>query len=668
MKKAVAFLVILILCISLFPMGASAQIEGDFSYTLENGEATITGYNGNGGTVIIPDTLGESPVVTIGEKAFMNCNTISIIKIPNGVTSIETAAFAHCSFLTSVKLPDSLKSIGINAFGDCEQLSSLSIPNSVTSIGGAAFSFCTGLTYIKFPNSITAIENRTFYWCSSLPSVEIPNGVITIGEEAFAYSGLTWVEFPNSVTTIGDSAFSGCSNLTSVTLPNSVTSIGRSAFYNCVELSSVTMPKNATVEENAFHATPYQLRKNIALALIIFLALDGILLVFIIKRRKKKMRITQAKQQALASQASAIQYTAPITNTQINNNVLIPTPKHPIAIPPQNNIPTKANSIKEEYSQILATLWPEWQLEQELGKGSYGVVYQAVRSDSSFRSFSAIKVVSIPSHSGEISSLRADGLDDAGIRTFFQGLAHDFVKEIQVMELLKGMQNVVGVEDYKVVEQKNEIGFHIFIRMELLTSFERYLEQNPITQQMVITLGKDICSALEWCHKERVIHRDIKPENLFVSHFGNFKLGDFGIARTLENATAGLSQKGTYNYMAPEVTNSNHYDHRVDIYSLGLVLHRLLNDRLPPFVTEENRMNAQARMTALERRLQGEDLPPPMYATPQLSQVILKACAFSPDQRYASASEMKAALEQVERGELQPPATFDETLSVRSVK
>lgn len=76
----------------------------------------------------------------------------------------------------------------------------------------------------------------------------------------------------------------------------------------------------------------------------------------------------------------------------------------------------------------------------------------------------------------------------------------------------------------------------------------------------MIRLGIDICKALELCQKYNVIHRDIKPENIFVSGSGDFKLGDFGIARTIERASSGLSKKGTYNYMAPEVYRGKSMD------------------------------------------------------------------------------------------------------------
>lgn len=318
--------------------------------------------------------------------------------------------------------------------------------------------------------------------------------------------------------------------------------------------------------------------------------------------------------------------------------------------------------------EVLKQIWPEWQIEgKPLGKGSFGVVYKAVRRDHNVESYAAIKVISIPADSSEVDSLRSEGLDMNATRTYLQGIVNDFVSEIQLMESLKGVQNIVSVEDYKVVEKTNEIGWDIYIRMELLTSFNTYICDKKLTEEEIIKLGCDICTALEICAKRNIIHRDIKPENIFINDFGYFKLGDFGIARKMENMTSGLSQKGTFNYMAPEVANSSEYDARVDTYSLGIVLYRLLNgNRLPFLDTEKQLLNPNERRNAVDRRIRGEELPAPCDASPAMADLILRACAYDPDMRFSSATDMKQALMSVANGTYQMAASnLDRTTSVR---
>lgn len=296
-------------------------------------------------------------------------------------------------------------------------------------------------------------------------------------------------------------------------------------------------------------------------------------------------------------------------------------------------------------TDILRNIWPEWHIVKIIGSGSFGTVYEAVRTEHSVSGSAAIKVISIPKNKSEIDSLRSGGLSRDATRTYLRGVVDDFVNEIQLMESLKGIQNIVSIEDYKVVEKRDEIGWDIFIRMELLKPFASVICNEILPEKEVIKLGIDICTALELCTKCNVIHRDIKPQNIFINRFGDYKLGDFGIARKLENVTGGLSMKGSPNYMAPEVAKSGNYDSKVDIYSLGIVLYQLMNkNRLPFLETEEQLRNPNAHTIAINRRMDGEVLPAPSDASPVMAKIILCACSYNPNNRFASPTAMKKAL------------------------
>lgn len=303
--------------------------------------------------------------------------------------------------------------------------------------------------------------------------------------------------------------------------------------------------------------------------------------------------------------------------------------------------------------ELLKTIWPEWTLGERIGAGSYGEVYEAIRSDYNVEGHAAIKIISIPNSEAEVDSLRADGMDLEASKTYLQNVVTDFVNEIQLMVSLEGSPNIVDVKDYRVVEKTEGIGWYIFIRMELLTSFGEYISDKKLSEADVIKLGCDICTALEICEKQNIIHRDIKPGNILVHKNGTFKLGDFGIARKLVNVSGGLSQKGTRNYMAPEVATSTKYDKRVDIYSLGLVLYRLLNEDRMPFLESKQLRSPLELERAIERRIQGEAIPIPIKASPEMADLILRACAFDPDKRFSSATEMKQALMDVANGTYQ---------------
>jgi serine/threonine protein kinase len=302
----------------------------------------------------------------------------------------------------------------------------------------------------------------------------------------------------------------------------------------------------------------------------------------------------------------------------------------------------------------ISKVWDKWKVESLIGEGAFGKVYKAVREEFGITSYCAIKVVSIPQSDAEMNSLRAEGLDDSGTATYFQGLVNDLVGEIKLMESMKGTPNIVSVEDYTVVPREGEVGWDIYIRMELLTPFTEYIKDKlPLPESEVIKLGIDVLSALEICGQRNVIHRDVKPDNIFVSEFGYYKLGDFGIARELEKSSGGnMSKKGTYNYMAPEVAHGQHYDASADTYSLGIVLYKLLNNNRLPFIdSDAAQVRYEDRKNAIDRRLGGETLPLMLGVGVDLEQVVLKACEFEPAKRFRSPGEFKSALEAVKKGE-----------------
>ncbi len=296
--------------------------------------------------------------------------------------------------------------------------------------------------------------------------------------------------------------------------------------------------------------------------------------------------------------------------------------------------------------EIIREVWPDWNVLRRIGRGSFGDVFECEKQEYDAVSRSAVKVISIPRDDTQIPELRAEGIREDGTGTYFKKIVDDCVKEIKMMESLKGESNIVYVEDFKVIQKPDGISWVILIRMELLTGFAKYLETHTMNEAQVLDLGIDICTALDVCYKKNIIHRDIKPANIMVTENGHFKLGDFGIARELSKRDIGLSAKGTYNYMAPEIRNIGSYDQRVDIYSLGIVLYQLLNNNCAPLVTpnEKGEVTYEIRENAIMRRMQGESFGPPCNAHPAAGAAILKACAFDAGKRFSTPEEMKGAL------------------------
>ena len=216
------------------------------TYSDEGDSVTITGCETSAsGSLIIPDTIKELPVTSIGISAFFECISLTSISLPDGVTSIGASAFSGCTNLTSITIPDGVTSIGDYAFSRCLGLASITIPDGVTSIGEVAFYQCSALTTIEvsggnvnYAGANGVLFNAEMTLLSTYPA----------GKKDSDY------KIPEGVTNIGAGAFLYCTDLKSITLPQSVTNIGSYTFQECRSLKNLFMqgPPPSSVGRLAF--------------------------------------------------------------------------------------------------------------------------------------------------------------------------------------------------------------------------------------------------------------------------------------------------------------------------------------------------------------------------------------------------------------------------------
>lgn len=291
--------------------------------------------------------------------------------------------------------------------------------------------------------------------------------------------------------------------------------------------------------------------------------------------------------------------------------------------------------------------WPGWETVDLIGRGSFGAVYEIRRNVLGNIEKAALKVISIPQNASDVEEMYNDGYDRESITSTFQAHLKSIVAEYALMRKMNGSSNIVNCDDVRYVQHDDGIGWDIFIKMELLTPLAKALPAR-ISEDVVIELARDMCAALTLCQKHGIVHRDIKPQNIFLSDNGDYKLGDFGVAKTVEK-TSGGTKIGTYKYMAPEVYNNQPYGVSADIYSLGLVLYWMLNERRMPFLPlPPEKLHAGMDESARNRRLAGEDFPPPAHGSAMLKRIVMKACAFDPAVRYHSAQEMLSDLDMLQ--------------------
>lgn len=292
MKKTLSIILSVALVLALFSssgvwavqLDTTTYTEGDYTYSVSNGEATIVAVNTKiSGKVIIPSTLGTYPVTNIGKNAFKSCRSITDITIPNGVKIIDEYAFDGCSNIISITIPSSLKTIKnyafyycaniekvyitdlkawceIDCYGDYEVNKSpmifadelylngeilsgeLVIPEGTTSIASCAFWGCSEITSVSMPNSVTRIGEFAFRKCTSLAEIEASNNITTVGEDAF-YNTAWFDNQPNGIVYVGSVAYkykgTPPSNLT---IKNGTKGIADYAFVDYDNITQVSLP------------------------------------------------------------------------------------------------------------------------------------------------------------------------------------------------------------------------------------------------------------------------------------------------------------------------------------------------------------------------------------------------------------------------------------------
>ena len=260
----------------------------------------------------------------------------------------------------------------------------------------------------------------------------------------------------------------------------------------------------------------------------------------------------------------------------------------------------------------LAEKFPQLEILELVGSGGMGAVYKA--RQPGLDRLVALKI--LPQEVGGDSAF-----------------AERFTREARAMARL-GHPNVVSVYDFGQAD-----GLYYFV-MEFVdgANLRETIEAGRLRSEEALAIVPQICDALQFAHDEGIVHRDIKPENILIDKKGRVKIADFGLAKLLGKAPGDLTLTGTGqvmgtpHYMAPEqMEKPLKVDHRVDIYSLGVVFYEMLTGELPigRFAPPSKKVEVDVR----------------------LDEVVLRALENEPERRYQHASEVKTDVESVRGGE-----------------
>lgn len=312
--------------------------------------------------------------------------------------------------------------------------------------------------------------------------------------------------------------------------------------------------------------------------------------------------------------------------------------------------------------ELNTTLMTNMELQECLGRKGRASVY-TVKSTKTEQLY-VLKHISIPENQKQVDALILTGAaaDEAAAQAYYEQVATDYREELELLETLADSPNLGSFHSYEIKPKEEGVGFDIFLLAEFRTTLERYLQDNPMTHSGAVNLAVDLCNALCDLRSAGLIHRNVTPSNVYLNSQGHFLLGDLGTARIEGLKYCSMPESMISPFSAPELFDlMANVNETVDLYSVGLILYRIYNGGHAPFEDEKTSAKAADKL-----RITGQALPAPMFADYEMVEILQKACAFQPEDRYQSPEELKQAFvdymlrNQVGDDPIQPPIVVED--------
>lgn len=265
--------------------------------------------------------------------------------------------------------------------------------------------------------------------------------------------------------------------------------------------------------------------------------------------------------------------------------------------------------------------------------------YPAMRTDSDKRYI--VKKISLPASQIQVEALLGAGIyqDAQAVDTYYRELACAVREEVRILDQLAGQRGFVPYQGCQIEPLENGIGYEVHLLSRYRTSLERKLRHEPMTHLGAVNLGIDLCAALVLAREAGWMYVDLKPENIFLFGDQEYRIGDLGFVSMDSLAYASLPDRYRSLYTAPEVSDAYaRLNATMDTYALGLILYQIYNEGWLPFLDDESRKSWFAKLAA------GEPMAPPSGADPEMTEIIRKACAYDPAERWQTPVLMGQAL------------------------
>ena len=243
-----------------------------------------------------------------------------------------------------------------------------------------------------------------------------------------------------------------------------------------------------------------------------------------------------------------------------------------------------------------------------------------------------VKIISVPASQTKLDALLLTGAypDKDAALAYFKDVADGIADEKRILDNLAQLEGFVSFDDCQIVPMDDGTGYDVYLLSEYRLTLERQNAKQPMTQLAAVNLGLDMCAAMSACRRSGYMCVDLKPSNIYVVADKEYRVGDLGFVRLNSLKYESLPDKYRSCYTSPELEDAFAYlNDTMDIYSMGLILYQVFNGGVLPFSGNQ---------------APSEVFDSPAYADEEMAQIILKACAPVPEDRWQDPVQMGQAI------------------------
>ena len=295
----------------------------------------------------------------------------------------------------------------------------------------------------------------------------------------------------------------------------------------------------------------------------------------------------------------------------------------------------------------------------KLGQGAFSTTYLAEQNGKMV----SIKVIEIPNPT-TCREMTQEMLLGTEFQTSLRQTCTNLNDLLRCMVSIDDQKGLLKYHDYKLTLDKNTGVYKLSVLVEYLDSFSTFTRKNNLTVRKVLKMFMDLCDSLQAVYDLGFSHGNIKESNIFYDNIKGFKLGDFFFNDILINTLKPRETYSDYGYrfLAPEAYDIGEYSYKTDIFVLAMLVYKILNNSLLPF-EYEGEITSQKEIR--EKFLANRTLPPSSLIPSPVYDILRRATAFNPNDRYSNFLEMKEdirnALKTINFDDLERPVDYKTT-------